>query len=278
MKTLTSLIVLTAIVAWSANTLAQTAGVPGRGPRTGNARTQNGSSGGSSTSIGTGSAQANGGPGVGGLPGSGMAQANGGLGVSGIAQANGGPGVGGLPGAGMVQANGGLGVSTFPGTNLTQPNLSQGFSGFPGSNLAQPNISQGFSTFPGSNLNTPQAFSANPGSGVTSTGGRAGRAIVATPTPPDTGAAVIPGGANTPNVNVHYGGSQDAGLSSTNNQTTQLPTGRAAAAMASSDWRMVNKNGQWWYWSPGNYWQYYNGTSWTRYSPPAATASPSGGG
>ena len=37
-----------------------------------------------------------------------------------------------------------------------------------------------------------------------------------------------------------------------------------------NNWRYVNQNGQWWYWTPNNTWLYYRGNTWNQYNNPGA--------
>jgi hypothetical protein len=82
------------------------------------------------------------------------------------------------------------------------------------------------------------------------------------------------GGVAAPNTDA------SANIGSVNGQQTQ-PLSRAqnTAAGNANSWRMVNQNGRWWYWAPGNYWMGYDGATWTRYNQPAAvplSSSPPG--
>jgi hypothetical protein len=61
------------------------------------------------------------------------------------------------------------------------------------------------------------------------------------------------------------------GSSSVRANESALPavsTAVAQTALASNnlqDWRYRWHNGQWWYWTPGNYWMTYNNGAWNRY-------------
>lgn len=48
-----------------------------------------------------------------------------------------------------------------------------------------------------------------------------------------------------------------------NNVTT--PQNVSGAAAVDNNWRMVNHNGRWWYWTPDNAWLYRNGNGWMAY-------------
>jgi hypothetical protein len=128
------------------------------------------------------------------------------------------------------------------------------------------------STFPGSALTaTAAANTSSP------------RVLGQSMTTPSTSVVVIPSLGGSSNSSISPSGNPNVELRSANGQVIQSLTGKAAAstlANSANNWRMVNQNGQWWYWTTGNNWLYYNGTSWTRYSPasPPVVATPLNGG
>ena len=284
MKTLISLIAFGTCISWSVSALAQGGGgVSGRGPRTGNIRIQNTpntngiASGPATAAIGSGMAQANMAPGMSTLPASGMAQANMAPGMStlpasGMAQANMAPGMLTLPASGIAQANMAPGMSTLPASGMAQANMARGMSTFPGTNMAQPNMPQGTSTLPGSGMTGNAA-------GNTSSTGVLGQST----TTPNTSVVVIPSLGGSSNSSISPSGNPNVEFRAANGQVIQSLTGKAAAntiANGANNWRMVNQNGQWWYWTTGNNWLYYNGTTWMRYSPtaPPVVSTPANGG
>ena len=81
-----------------------------------------------------------------------------------------------------------------------------------------------------------------------------------------------------PNNNLQQGGS---GVGGANQQTNDnLATGRTGATSSeqainsqspvNNDWRMVNYNGRWWYWTPDNNWLYQQNNQWQPYNGPLA--------
>lgn len=250
LKTLIIVIAFGTCIIWSVSALAQgSGGISGRGPRNGNIRIQSTPN---ANGVATGPSTAP----IG----------------SGIAQANTSPGTSTIPGSGIATANMSPGTSTFPGTGMAQANMARGMSTFPGANLAQPNMPQGMSTFPGSGMTGTAA-------GNTSST----RVLGQSTTTPNTSVVVVPSLGGSSNSSISPNGNPNVGLGSSKGQITQPLTGKAAAntiANGANNWRMVNQNGQWWYWTTGNNWLYYNGTSWLHYSPtsPAVVATPANGG
>lgn len=47
--------------------------------------------------------------------------------------------------------------------------------------------------------------------------------------------------------------------------TAMTPQNLNGAAAVDNNWRMVNHNGRWWYWTPENTWLYRNGNGWMAY-------------
>lgn len=77
------------------------------------------------------------------------------------------------------------------------------------------------------------------------------------------------GTAANPTLGTNSGAMEAQQLSPENQQLQATPGGTTydVADATANDWRMVQHNGRWWYWTPNNSWLYRNGDRWTAYVP-----------
>jgi len=236
-------------------------------------------------------------PGVSGAP---PAAGGGPAGVAGVGPRSGNGAVG-ITGAGPLYGNGLAGVSGVgpgqaprPQMNIPSPptvfvpNMSAIEQGSPTSvNSFQGPAAQrvGISTVP-TVSNTPSAtggFQTSPAFGTQfGAAGTVNRSVF-TPTTPGQGSPTP-----TATMNMYSGSEVGAGVnigtSNAGASGTLAPSGAVNSppgAMASqlqlntpsrsnqnpNAWRVVNQNGQWWYWTPSNFWMYYRAGAWQRYNP-----------
>jgi hypothetical protein len=175
----------------------------------------------------------------------------------------------GPPGTAGASAAGTVGVGTAIGSANAgmNPNPAGDVSIIEGGRGGFSNGNIGGST----GVNGNVGANGNPTAGLGSANGN----ITGSLNAPNASNGNVGGTSGTGNGNVAPGGSPNAGLGSVNGRITgQVNPNAAQAAQLNNananNWRTVNQNGQWWYWTPGNYWMYYSGNTWSRYVPPSA--------